>query len=353
MLKRKSVEKRWPEKKVEEQRNVGPSKEKTAEMAETNETLTQSPGNNSAVAASQPKVGFFRGVLGVFGKKTQAPPASAETTAVTSGTDDSVVEGEEPSDPPPSSQQQSHFVGPYSHANPASLLSWQGVKKRISSSHSSTKLTPAEIQAFQISLKLEEGDIATLQQQFQRLASDSGVLDLDDFSQVLGLLGIHRPLSKKIFAGFDLTKSGVLDVRAFITGVANLTASTHFQKTRMAFCVWDGEGDHKISREKVIDLLESTKDMLNSLYPGLTPRYSFLVNLLHFFWRKSVSQDFHVFQLADNLWREIGRVGAQQATFEDFATAKFVPPGVLTDITSPLPIQKVFRSSFFAVRDIF
>jgi predicted ferric reductase/Ca2+-binding EF-hand superfamily protein len=95
--------------------------------------------------------------------------------------------------------------------------------------------------------------IEVIERSFARLAAKGGVIDVKTLQDALGLRSEY--LARRVLAGFDLNRDGVIAKDEFIAGVRALIAGTDQEKLSFAFRVHDHDGDGALSRDELLRMI--------------------------------------------------------------------------------------------------
>lgn len=100
---------------------------------------------------------------------------------------------------------------------------------------------------------------AVLKKAFKRFQSmdrdSSGLIDYAEFCELL--MVDPSPANEKLFQLFDGDKSGSIDIKEFLIGLSNFTSAGKDDKLKMAFGMFDENGDGVITREELTKILKA------------------------------------------------------------------------------------------------
>lgn len=65
------------------------------------------------------------------------------------------------------------------------------------------------------------------------------------------------PTTEKLFQLFDGDKSGTVDIKEFLIGLSNFTGASKDDKLKLAFSIFDENGDGVITRDELVKILKA------------------------------------------------------------------------------------------------
>eukprot|EP00741_Cyanophora_paradoxa_P015755 tig00020904_g15210.t1 len=121
----------------------------------------------------------------------------------------------------------------------------------------SATLKQMNLSEFQRQFNLDQESIKRMYQNFQHADKrQSGLVNLTEFCALLGTQ--RSPLVENLFQLFDEDRSGLIDVREFMVGLANVSNAVKEDVCKLAFMLFDVDGNGIITRNELAQILKAS-----------------------------------------------------------------------------------------------